>query len=78
MSDIAIAMKSARESVRKTIYGAMSKRAAEALREEVDLLGPMRVKEVEAAQDRIIVIVRALEESGEITIQAEGGNDMVG
>jgi flagellar motor switch protein FliG len=76
-SDVAISMKSARESVRKAIYGAMSKRAAESLREEIELLGPMRVKDVEAAQDRIIAIVRELAESGEITLPQEGGEDVV-
>lgn len=77
MSDIAIAMKSARESVRQTIYSAMSKRAADTLREELDMMGPMRVKEVEAAQDRIIQVVRSLEESGEITVAQEGTNEVV-
>jgi flagellar motor switch protein FliG len=77
MADVAIAMKASKDNVRNTIYGAMSKRAADTLREEIAMLGPMRMKEVEAAQDRIIAIVRALEESGEITLGGEGGNDMV-
>ena len=77
MADVAIAMKASKDNVRNTIYGAMSKRAADTLREEIAMLGPMRMKEVEASQDRIIAIVRALEESGEITLGGEGGNDMV-
>jgi flagellar motor switch protein FliG len=77
MADVAIAMKASKDAVRNTIYGAMSKRAADTLREEISMLGPMRLKEVEAAQDRIIAIVRTLEESGEITLGGEGGNDMV-
>jgi flagellar motor switch protein FliG len=76
-ADVAIAMKSARESVRKTVYGAMSKRAAESLREEIELLGPMRVKDVEAAQDRIIAVVRELAEAGEITMPQEGAEDVI-
>ena len=76
-SDLALAMKSVRESVRKIIYASMSKRAAESVREEIEVLGSKRVKEVEAAQDRIIQIVRGLEEAGEITLEQEAAGDVV-
>jgi flagellar motor switch protein FliG len=59
-------MKSAPESLREKIYGAISKRAAESLKDEIEMLGPVRVKDVETAQDGIIQIVRRLEEEGAI------------
>jgi flagellar motor switch protein FliG len=65
-SSLAVAMKSAPEALRTMIYGAISKRAAESLKDEIEMLGPVRVKDVEIAQDGIIQIVRRLEEEGAI------------
>ena len=73
MQDLVVAMKSANSTLQGSIYGSVSKRAAETLKEEIEMLGPVRLKEVEAAQDRIIQIVRRLEEEGEI--QLDGGAD---
>ena len=47
------------------------------LREEIDLLGPVRLKEVEAAQDAIIQVVRRLEEEGTITLESQGADSLV-
>jgi flagellar motor switch protein FliG len=63
-SNLAISMKSASETLRTKIYAAISKRAAESLKEEFELLGPVRLKDVEAAQEAIIHVVRRLEEEG--------------
>lgn len=65
-SSLAVAMKSAPEILREKIYNAISKRAAESLKDEIDMLGPVRVKDVEVAQDGIIQVVRRLEEEGAI------------
>lgn len=70
-ANLAISMKSASESLREKIYGSLSKRAAEGLREEIELLGPVRLKDVETAQDAIIQAVRRLEEEGQISLDAE-------
>jgi flagellar motor switch protein FliG len=67
-SHLATAMKSANETLRESIYGAISKRGAEALRDEIAMLGPVRLKDVEVAQDAIIQVVRRLEEEGAITV----------
>ncbi len=67
-SHLAIAMKSATEALRESIYAALSKRAAESLRDEISMLGPVRLKDVEVAQDAIIQVVRRLEDEGAITI----------
>ncbi len=70
-SNLAIAMKSASEPLREKIYAGLSKRAAEGLKEEIELLGPVRLKDVEAAQDVIIQAVRKLEEEGQISLDSE-------
>ena len=69
--NLAIAMKSASEALRAKIYAGLSKRAAEGLKEEIELLGPVRLKDVEAAQDIIIQAVRRLEEEGQISLDSE-------
>ena len=58
MGDLTIALKSTNPNLRDAILGSISKRAAETLKEEMELLGPVRLREVEAAQDKIINIVR--------------------
>ncbi|MGH7996762.1 MAG: FliG C-terminal domain-containing protein, partial [Opitutaceae bacterium] len=77
MGNLAIAMKSASEPLREKIYAALSKRAAEGLREEIQLLGPVRLKDVESAQDGIIQAVRHLEEEGQISLDNESSQAVV-
>ncbi|PAZ01590.1 MAG: flagellar motor switch protein FliG [Spartobacteria bacterium AMD-G5] len=77
-ADLAISVKSASETLRRAIYGAMSKRAAESLKEEMEILGPTRSKDVEAAQERIIAQVMQLSESGEIDISPEDSSESGG
>ncbi len=76
-SNLAVAMKSASESLRDRIYASISKRAAESLKEELEMLGPVRLKDVEAAQEAIIQVVRRLEEEGQITLDSEGEASVV-
>ncbi len=76
-SNLAVAMKSASESLRDRIYASISKRAAESLKEELEMLGPVRLKDVEAAQEAIIQVVRRLEEEGQITLDADGEASVV-
>ena len=70
-SNLAVSMKSASEALRDKIYAGLSKRAAEGLKEEIDLLGPVRLKDVESAQDVIIQAVRKLEEEGQISLDSD-------
>ena len=63
-----LAMKSAPEELREKLYGAMSERAAEMLREDLGALGPQKVSDVEAAQREIVNIVQRLREEGKIVI----------
>jgi flagellar motor switch protein FliG len=70
-SSLAISMKSASEGLRDRIYGSISKRAAESLKEELEMLGSVRLKDVEVAQDTIIQVVRRLEDEGQISIESD-------
>jgi len=76
-SSLAISMKSASESLREKIFAAISKRAAESLKEEIEMLGPVRLKDVEAAQDTIIQAVRRLEEEGQISLESDASQSLV-
>ncbi len=76
-SNLAVAMKSASETLRAKFYAAISKRAAESLKEEIELLGPVRLKDVEVAQDAIIQVVRRLEEEGQISLESDSAQSLV-
>ncbi|MCM3569591.1 flagellar motor switch protein FliG [Neobacillus mesonae] len=72
--DLLLAMKAASPEVKKIIFENMSQRMVDSFEEEMQYLGPVRVKDVEEAQGRIVSVIRNLEESGEVFI-ARGGND---
>ncbi|MGH7504330.1 MAG: flagellar motor switch protein FliG [Longimicrobiales bacterium] len=71
--ELALALKAASEPLKTRIFSLLSQRAADALREEIEFLGPVRLRDVEQAQATVVKLVRALEESGEIVIG--GGED---
>jgi flagellar motor switch protein FliG len=71
-NDLVLALKTATPLLRDAISGALSKRAAETLKEELEMLGSARPKEIEAAQDRVIAVVRRLEEQEEISLEKGG------
>ena len=70
------ALKTASEEVTAHIFRNMSKRQAQIIREDMEVMGPVRLKDVEEAQQRIVAIIRRLEEAGEIVI-ARGGEDEI-
>ncbi|MEL7474569.1 MAG: flagellar motor switch protein FliG, partial [Planctomycetota bacterium] len=72
--ELSLALKTASEELKNKILGNMSERAGEMIREDMEFMGPVRVSDVEAAQQRIVDIVRRLEEAGEIIIQGRGGD----
>jgi flagellar motor switch protein FliG len=76
--ELALALKATSEELKQKIFANMSERAAAALKEEIEFLGPVKVRDVESAHQRIITTVRALEESGEIMISGRGeDNDVI-
>ncbi|PZE22455.1 flagellar motor switch protein FliG [Paenibacillus xerothermodurans] len=76
-ADLQLALKVASEEVREAIFQNMSKRMAETFKEEMEFMGPVRLRDVEEAQTRIVATIRRLEESGEIIIARGGGDDIV-
>ena len=72
--DLAFALKGSTEEVKQRIMKNLSKRAAEMLNDELAYMGPVRLKDVEQAQQKIVAIIRRLEEAGEIII-SRGGED---
>ncbi|UUZ95728.1 flagellar motor switch protein FliG [Paenibacillus sp. P25] len=76
-ADLQLALKVASEEVREAIFKNMSKRMAETFKEEMEYMGPVRLRDVEEAQTRIVSTIRRLEESGEIIIARGGGDDII-
>ncbi|MCW3488747.1 flagellar motor switch protein FliG [Dethiobacter alkaliphilus] len=74
--DLALALKGSSDEVRERVFRNVSKRAAEMLREDIDFMGPVRLREVEEGQQRIVGIIRKLDETGEIII-SRGGEDAI-
>lgn len=75
--DLALALKGTSEEVGAKIQRNMSKRAADMLKEDMDFMGPVRLRDVEDAQQRIVNIIRKLEDAGEIVIARGGGDEIV-
>jgi flagellar motor switch protein FliG len=76
-NDLAIACKGSTEEVQTAIFNNMSKRLAEMIKEDMEFMGPVRMKDVEEAQQKIVNIIRKLEDSGEIVISRGGGDEIV-
>lgn len=75
--DLALALKNASDELKAKIQKNMSERAWALITEEMEYMGPVRVSDVEAAQQRVVDIVRRLEDAGEIVIQGRGGEEEV-
>ncbi|WP_018660059.1 flagellar motor switch protein FliG [Heyndrickxia acidiproducens] len=75
--DLLLSMKVSSEEVKEVIFRNMSSRMAETIKEEMEYKGPVRLREVEDAQSRIVSIIRRLEDSGEIIIARNGGDDII-
>ena len=76
-NDLAIACKGSNEEVQGRIFSNMSKRLAEMIKEDMEFMGPVRMKDVEEAQQKIVNIIRKLEDSAEIVISRGGGDEIV-
>jgi flagellar motor switch protein FliG len=76
-NDLAMALKGVPDEVRTNVTSNMSERAATTLLEDVDLLGPVRLRQVEEAQQKVILTIRALEEAGEIVLRRGADDEYV-
>jgi flagellar motor switch protein FliG len=75
--ELALALKTASEEMKDKIFNNMSERAAQLIKEDMEYMGPVRLSDVEAAQQRIVDVVRRLEDAGEIIISGRGGESDV-
>jgi len=71
--DLALALKTASDELKGKIFQNMSERAAQLIREDMEYMGPVRLSDVETAQQKIVDVVRRLEDAGELIIQGRGG-----
>jgi flagellar motor switch protein FliG len=71
--ELALSLKTASDDLKDKIFRNMSQRAAELITEDMEFMGPVRISDVEAAQQRIVDVVRRLEDAGEIIISGRGG-----
>ena len=76
-NELAVALKGTTEEVQQVIFNNLSKRLAAMIKEDMDFMGPVRLKDVEEAQQKIVNIIRKLEDSAEIIISRGGGDEIV-
>lgn len=76
-NELAVALKGANEDVQMVIFNNLSKRLAAMIKEDMEYMGPVRLKDVEEAQQKIVNIIRKLEDSSEIIISRGGGDEIV-
>jgi len=75
--DLAIALKAASDEIKNKIFVNVSERVGTMIKEEMEFLGPMRLSDVEGAQQKIVEAIRRLEEEGQIVISGRGGKDEI-
>ncbi|MBT2681351.1 flagellar motor switch protein FliG [Bacillus sp. ISL-35] len=75
--DLMLALKVSSDEVKEIVFKNMSKRMMETFQDEMEFMGPVRLRDVEEAQSRIVAIIRRLEEAGEIVIARGGGDDII-
>ncbi|MCR4785291.1 MAG: flagellar motor switch protein FliG [Lachnospiraceae bacterium] len=76
-SDLSMALKGANEQVQAAIFKNMSSRLSAMIKEDMEFMGPVRMKDVEEAQQKIVNIIRKLEDSAEIVISRGGGDEII-
>ena len=75
--ELLLSLKTASEGLRNKIFGNLSQRAAEMLKEDMEVMGPVKVRDVEMAQQNIIKTARRLEEEGKIVMGGRGGDEII-
>jgi flagellar motor switch protein FliG len=76
-NELAVALKGSNEEVQNVIFNNLSKRLAAMIKEDMEYMGPVRLKDVEEAQQKIVNIIRKLEDSSEIIISRGGGDEII-
>ena len=77
-SDLTIAMKNATDDLKNLIFDNMSKRLCDMIKEDMEFMGPVRVRDIEEAQQKVVNVIRKLQDAGEIVISRGSEDEMVG
>jgi flagellar motor switch protein FliG len=75
--DLAVALKMAGEDVARSIFSNISKRLQDMIKDDMEVMGPVRVRDVEEAQQKIVNVIRKLEDEGEIIVARGEGDDLI-
>jgi flagellar motor switch protein FliG len=75
--DLTLALKAASDELKQKFFNNLSERAANMIKEDLEIMGPVKLSEVEAAQQNIVKVVRRLEAEGRIVIAGKGGGDVL-
>ena len=75
--DLAVALKACNDEMQQKVFSNLSSRAADQIREEIDLLGPMKLSDVERVQEQIVDVARRLEEEGRLSIEVGGSDEIL-
>jgi len=75
--DLAVALKTASEEMKEKVFSNLSSRAVEQIKEEIDLLGPMKLADVEKVQEQVVEVARHLESEGRLSIDIGAGDDVL-
>jgi flagellar motor switch protein FliG len=75
--DLSLALKATPQEVADKIYKNMSSRAADMLKEEIEFMGPVKIRDVEEAQQKVVNVIRSMEDKGEIVISHGKGDEMI-
>ncbi|MBP5199387.1 MAG: flagellar motor switch protein FliG, partial [Schwartzia sp.] len=75
--DLSLSLKATPKEVADKVFKNMSTRAADMLREEIEFMGPVKIRDVEEAQQRIVNVIRNLEDKGEIVVARGKGEEMI-
>ena len=77
-ADLAVALKMATEDVQRTIFTNISKRLQEMIKDDMEVMGPIRVRDVEEAQQKIVNVIRKLQDTGEIIVSRGAEDEVIG
>ena len=75
--DLAVALKTAAEEMKEKVFSNLSSRAVEQIQEEIELLGPMKLSDVEKVQEELVETARRLESEGRLSIDVGGGDEVL-
>jgi flagellar motor switch protein FliG len=75
--DLGVALKGSTDEVKEKIFKNMSQRAAETIKEDLEFMGPVRIKQVEESQQKVVAVIRRLEEAGKIVVSRGSEDELV-